>query len=287
MTRQEKEQFIGDLTEKLEQTAHFYLTDISGLTVSESNKLRRLCFNKGVELKVVKNTLLKKAMERAEGNFDESYEFLKGNTALFFSESGSLPAKLIMDFRKKSDRPILKAAFVEETFYFGDDQLSLLSLIKSKTELIGDVIGLLQSPIKNVISGLKSAGSDLSGILKALAERPEQPAATAEATPETKPEEVAKEEQTDDKPVETSESPEATVVESTEDESSKAVAEDEPAEEAASQEAEAESTEVPAADDTAKVEGDSQVSEDDASTDNSDGEGETSDEESEPENENK
>ena len=168
MTREEKEQVISELTEKLEKTSNFYLTDISGLTVVESNKLRRLCFNKGVELRVVKNTLLKKAMERAEGNYDESYEVLKGNTALFFSESGSLPAKLIVDFRKKSERPILKAAFVEETFYFGDEELKTLATIKSKTELIGDIIGLLQSPITNVISGLKSGGSTLSGLLKAL-----------------------------------------------------------------------------------------------------------------------
>lgn len=153
MTRKDKEQFIGNLTEKLEHASNFYLTDISGLTVIESNNLRRSCFNKGVELKVVKNTLLKKAMERAEGNYDESYEVLKGNTALFFSESGSLPAKLIKDFRKKSDRPILKAAFVEETFYFGDEELNTLATIKSKNELIGDIIGLLQSPITNYPQG--------------------------------------------------------------------------------------------------------------------------------------
>ena len=114
MTRQEKDQFIDQLAGKLSASENFYLTDISGLTVGQSNDLRRSCFNKGVELQVVKNTLLKKAMEKAEGNYDEAYDVLKGNTALMISETGNVPAKLIKDFRKKSERPILKAAYVEQ-----------------------------------------------------------------------------------------------------------------------------------------------------------------------------
>ena len=175
MTRQEKNQFIDSLAEKLSNSSNFYLADISGLTVSDSNDLRRTCFNNGVQLQVVKNSLLKKAMEKAEGSFEESYEVLKGNTALFFSDTGNAPAKLIKGFRKKHEKPILKGAFVEESFYIGDEQLSTLATIKSKNELIGDIIGLLQSPAKNIISGLKASGGKLSGILKTLEENPVQP----------------------------------------------------------------------------------------------------------------
>ena len=174
MTREEKNQFIDTLAEKLTTSNHFYLTDVSGLTVSDSNTFRRLCFNKGVSLNVVKNTLLKNAMEQAEGDYTESYEVLKGNTAVMFSEVGNVPAKLIEQFRKKHDKPLLKVAYVEETFYFGDEQLSILSDIKSKNELIGDIIGLLQSPVKNVISALQSGGNQLSAILKTLSEKPAQ-----------------------------------------------------------------------------------------------------------------
>jgi len=174
MTREEKNQFIDMLAEKLTSSKHFYLTDVSGLTVSESNAFRRMCFNKGVTLNVVKNTLLKNAMEQAEGDYAESYEVLKGNTAVMFSEVGNIPAKLIKQFRKKHDKPVLKIAYVEEAFYLGDEQLSILSDIKSKNELIGDVIGLLQSPVKNVISALQSGGNQLSAILKTLSEKPAQ-----------------------------------------------------------------------------------------------------------------
>ena len=171
MTREEKNQFIDTLAEKLTSSNNFYLTDVSGLTVSDSNNFRRLCFNKGVSLKVVKNTLLKNAMEQAEGDYAESYEVLKGNTAVIFSEVGNVPAKLIKEFRKKHDKPVLKVAYVEEAFYFGDEQLSILSDIKSKNEAIGDIIGLLQSPVKNVISALQAGGNKLSAILKTLSEK--------------------------------------------------------------------------------------------------------------------
>ncbi|MBL4753063.1 MAG: 50S ribosomal protein L10 [Flavobacteriales bacterium] len=173
MTRQEKDQFIDSIAEQLDANKNLYLADVSGMTVGASNDLRRLCFKKGVQLRVVKNTLLKKAMEKVEGNYEESYDILVGNTALMFSESGSLPAKVIKEFRKKSDKPLLKGAYVEESFYVGDDQVDALAAIKSKDELIGEIIGLLQSPAKNVISALQSGGSNLSGILKTLAERPE------------------------------------------------------------------------------------------------------------------
>jgi len=188
MTRQEKDQFIDSLAEKLTNSSNFYLADISGLTVSDSNDLRRTCFNKGVQLQVVKNTLLKKAMEKAEGSFEESYEILKGNTAIFFSDTGNVPAKLMKEFRKKHEKPILKGAFVEESFYLGDEQLSTLATIKSKNELIGEIIGLLQSPAKNVISGLKASGGKLSGILKSLEENPVQSAEAEKETEEVKAE---------------------------------------------------------------------------------------------------
>ena len=184
MTREEKNQFIDTLAEKLTDNNHFYLTDISGLTVSDSNDLRRLCFNKGVSLEVVKNTLLKNAMERAERDYTESYDVLKGNTAILFCEVGNVPAKLIREFRKKHDKPVLKAAYVEEVFYFGDEQLSILSDIKSKNEVIGDIIGLLQSPVKNVISALQSGGNKLSAILKTLSEKVQE-APKEETKPET------------------------------------------------------------------------------------------------------
>lgn len=270
MTREEKEQSISELTEKLEKSSNFYLTDISGLTVTESNNLRRLCFNKGVELKVVKNTLLRKAMERAEGNYDESYEVLKGNTALFFSESGSLPAKLIKDFRKKSERPILKAAFVEQTFYFGDEELNTLATIKSKNELIGDIIGLLQSPITNVISGLKSGGSTLSGLLKALEERPEQAAKVEEPVTESKSDESPAAEAK----VEETQEPSAS------SESSESAEGNESSEEAKSEDG---ATETATESEEEKA---PEENNEDASTDNSDEEGETSEDESEPKNEN-
>ena len=189
MTRQEKDQFIDSIAEKLKASKNLYLADISGLTVSDSNELRRLCFNKGVEVQVVKNTLLRKAMEKVEGNYEEAYELLVGNTALMTSESGSVPAKVIKEFRKKHDKPVLKAAFIEESLYLGDEQVKELASLKSKDELIGEIIGLLQSPAKNVISALQSGGSNLSGILTTLADRPE-----ASEMKEEVPEEEVKEE---------------------------------------------------------------------------------------------
>jgi large subunit ribosomal protein L10 len=175
MRKDEKTQVIEELAEKLASNSHFYLTDISALPSEKTSKLRRMCFNKNISLLVVKNTLLQKAMEKSEGkDYSELFGSLKGSTAVMFSESSSEPAKLIKEFRSQgSDKPILKAAYVEESAYVGDSQLDALAAIKSKNELIGDIIGLLQSPAKNVISALQSSGGKLAGIVKTLSERPE------------------------------------------------------------------------------------------------------------------
>ncbi len=172
MTREEKSQYIEDLAGKLSESGVFYLTDTAGLTVETVNQLREKCFKSDIELRVVKNTLLQKAMERIEDkNYEELYGVLAGPTAIMFSEVGNAPAKLIKDFRKKHEKPLLKGAFIEESIYLGDESLESLTEIKSKEELIGEIIGLLQSPAKNVISGLKSGGGTLAGILKTLSER--------------------------------------------------------------------------------------------------------------------
>lgn len=171
MTREEKNKFIEDLDLLLNENKNFYLADISGLTAEESSDLRRLCFKRDVTLKVVKNTLLKKAMERNDADFEEFYQTLSGNTSIMFTEVGNSPAKIIKEFRKKHNKPILKAAIIEDCFYLGDENLDTLVELKSKEELIGEIITLLQSPAKNVISSLQSGGNKLSGIIKALAER--------------------------------------------------------------------------------------------------------------------
>ena len=171
MTREEKSVVIKDLTNQLANNQILYLTDISGLNALTTSNLRRACFKANVSLEVVKNTLLAKAMEASDKDFGELPSTLKGNTSIMFSETGNAPAKIIKNFRKKSDKPVLKGAYVEEAIYIGDDQLDTLVNIKSKEELIGDVISLLQSPAKNVISALKSGGNTLSGIIKTLSEK--------------------------------------------------------------------------------------------------------------------
>ncbi|MCB0400902.1 MAG: 50S ribosomal protein L10 [Flavobacteriales bacterium] len=174
MTREEKNQFIDELTQKLNNASVFYLADIAGLNADGSSKLRRSCFNGDIQLEVVKNTLLKKAMEKAEGNYDELYSTLVGNTSIMFATTGNGPAKVIKEFRKKSEKPILKGAFIEEAIYIGDENLDALVAIKSKEELIGDIIGLLQSPAKNVISALQAnGGGKIAGLVKTLSERSE------------------------------------------------------------------------------------------------------------------
>ena len=172
MTREEKSQVIEDLTGKLTENNVIYLADISGLNASDTSNLRRACFKAGVKLAVVKNTLLAKAMESSDKDFGELPTVLKGNTSMMFSEASNAPAKVIKEFRKgKQEKPILKGAYIEESIYVGDDQLDSLVNIKSKEELIGEIIGLLQSPAKNVISALQSGGGKLHGILQTLSER--------------------------------------------------------------------------------------------------------------------
>lgn len=171
MTKEQKVQEIQDLTERLSSIKNLYLTDIAGLDAVQTTALRRACFNSNIKLSVVKNTLLVKAMEASDKDFGNLKEVLKGNTSLMFSDVGNTPAKLIKNFRKKSEKPILKGAYIEEAIYIGDDQIDVLESIKSKEELIGEVITLLQSPSKNVISALQSGRSNISGILKTLSER--------------------------------------------------------------------------------------------------------------------
>jgi large subunit ribosomal protein L10 len=171
MRREDKEVIIDNLAQRLNDSKHFYLTDISNLNAEETSRLRRKCFEREVSLMVVKNTLLRKAMEKSEGDFDDLYGVLKDSTSIMFCETGNIPAKLIQEFRKVLEKPILKAAFVEESIYIGDDQLDTLSKIKSKEELLGDLIALLQSPAKNLVSALASSGSKLTGALKTLSEK--------------------------------------------------------------------------------------------------------------------
>ena len=171
MTREEKSLIIDDLTSQLTDSSTIYLADISGLDAVNTSNLRRACFKANVKLAVVKNTLLFKAMEKSDKDFGELPEILKGNTSIMISETGNAPAKVIKEFRKKSNKPVLKGAYIEESVYVGDDQLDALVNIKSKEELIGDIITILQSPAKNVISALKSGGSTISGILTTLSEK--------------------------------------------------------------------------------------------------------------------
>ncbi len=171
MKRVEKGSIIDLLSEKIDNSQNFYLADISDLNAEATYKLRKACFEKKVTLQVVKNSLLRKAFEKSGKNVDELLPLLKNNTSVMFSETANAPAQLIKEFRKTSDKPILKGAFVQESIYIGDDQLDALSAIKSKEELLGDIIGLLQSPIKNVISCLQSGQNKLTGLVKALEER--------------------------------------------------------------------------------------------------------------------
>jgi large subunit ribosomal protein L10 len=171
MTREEKSRVIEDLTAQLADNTTIYLADISGLNALNTSNLRRACFKANVRLAVVKNTLLAKAMESSDKDFGDLPSTLKGNTSIMFSETGNAPAKVIKEFRKKSDRPLLKGAFIEEAIFIGDDKLDTLVSIKSKEEVIGDIVGLLQSPAKNVISALKSGGGKIAGILKTLSEK--------------------------------------------------------------------------------------------------------------------
>ena len=171
MKREDKNKIIEDLTQKITDFNHFYIADISELDAVATSDLRRKCFEQEVNLIVCKNTLLKSALDKAEGSFENISDVLKDSTSIMFCNTGNIPARLIKEFRKSHERPILKAAYVEESVYYGHEELETLVNLKSKNELIADVIALLQSPAKNVISALQSGGGKLSGILKTLGDK--------------------------------------------------------------------------------------------------------------------
>lgn len=176
MTKQEKNEAIEVLKDKFSQYNNFYITNTESLTVEQVSKLRRICFSKNVEMKVAKNTLVRKALEGLNNDrYSNVYDSLHGVTALLFSESAKEPALIISTFRKESngEKPVLKAAFIDGDVFAGDDQLKTLTSLKSKQDLIGEIIGLLQSPAKNVISGL-NAGGKLASLVKALEDRASQ-----------------------------------------------------------------------------------------------------------------
>ncbi len=171
MTREEKSRVIEDLTAQLADTNVVYIADISNLNAETTSNLRRACFKAGIQLNVVKNTLLEKAMEASTNDYGDLPSILKGNTSIMIAENGNAPAKIIKEFRKKSDKPILKGAYIHQAVFIGDNQLDALVALKSKEEVIGEIIGLLQSPAKNVVSALKSGGGKIAGIVKTLSER--------------------------------------------------------------------------------------------------------------------
>lgn len=171
MTREEKNQELQSLTEKISELTSFYLADSSTLSVAKMNQFRGLCYEKDVQFKVIKNTLLKKALEASETDFESMYELLSGPTALMYSAEAKNSALVLKQFREDNEKPVLKGAFIDGSFYIGDDKIKELASLKSKEELIGDVIMLLQSPAKNVISALSSGGSTIAGVLQTLSEK--------------------------------------------------------------------------------------------------------------------
>lgn len=177
MRKEQKGQLIDSLCEEIKSYPHLYIADIGGLNSVQTSKLRRAAFRKEVKMIVVKNTLLIKAMEKSGMDFSELFPVIKGETSIMLANVNNAPAKLIKDFRtnnaKETNKPILKGAYVEESFYIGDENLDVLVNIKSKNELIADVVALLQSPIKNVVSGLQSAGNTICGVLETLSEKAE------------------------------------------------------------------------------------------------------------------
>ncbi len=171
MNKEEKHELVLALTEQIKEYGNFYITDTSDLTVAKVNHIRRKCFESDITMQVAKNSLIKKAMENIDGDFSSLYDVLKGSSSILFSKSSTAPAKLIKQLRKTGDKPILKAAYIDSAVFIGDKQLDTLINLKSKEQLIGEIIGLLQSPAKNVISALQSGGNKLAGIVKTLQER--------------------------------------------------------------------------------------------------------------------
>jgi large subunit ribosomal protein L10 len=171
MNKEEKHDLVLALTEQIKEYGNFYITDTSNLTVAKINDIRRKCFESDIKMQVTKNSLIRKAMEAVDGDFSEMYDVLKGASSIMFCKSGTAPAKLIKALRKKGDKPVLKAAYIDTAVFIGDNQLDALVNLKSKEQLIGEIIGLLQSPAKNVIGALQSGGNKLAGIVKTLQER--------------------------------------------------------------------------------------------------------------------
>ncbi len=171
MRKEEKHEVVLALTETIAEYGNFYITDTANLSVAKVNDIRRKCFENDIKMQVAKNTLIKKAMEASEGDYSEIFDVLKGSSAIMFSKSGNAPAKLIKQLRRSGDKPVLKAAYIDSAVFIGDNQLDTLVNLKSKEQLVADIIALLQSPAKNVISGLQSGGNKLAGIVKTLQER--------------------------------------------------------------------------------------------------------------------
>jgi len=171
MNKEEKYDLVLALTEQMKEYGNFYITDTSNLTVAKVNDIRRQCFESDITMQVTKNSLIKKAMDNIEGDFAPLYDVLKGSSSILFSKSATAPAKLIKKLRKKGDKPVLKAAYIDSSIFVGDHQLDTLINLKSKEQLVGEIIGLLQSPAKNVISALQSGGNILAGVVKTLQER--------------------------------------------------------------------------------------------------------------------
>lgn len=171
MKKEDKQEIVKALADQIRSFGNFYIADTADLTVEKINEIRRKGFETGVTIKVAKNTLIRLAMESAGVDSEELRDVLKGSSTLFFSETGSAPAKLIKEIRKSGPKPILKGAYIDTAVFIGDDQIDSLASLKSKDELVGDIISLLQSPAKNVISALQSGGNTLAGIVKTLEER--------------------------------------------------------------------------------------------------------------------
>ncbi|HUV00340.1 MAG TPA: 50S ribosomal protein L10 [Bacteroidales bacterium] len=171
MRREEKNAIIDSLAERIKEYSHFYLTDTAQLNAADTSDLRRKCFESDIKLIVVKNTLLKRALEQSNGNFEELYQVLTGTTSIMFANTGNAPAKLIKEFRRRHDKPLLKGAYVQESVYIGDNMLDALVEVKTKKELIGDIILILQSPARNVVSALQSGGNKIHGVLETLSKK--------------------------------------------------------------------------------------------------------------------
>lgn len=172
MRKEEKHEVVLALTETIAEYGNFYITDTANLSVAKVNDIRRKCFESGIKMQVAKNKLIRKAMEASEGDFSEMFDVLKGSSSILFSKTANAPAKLIKQLRKSGDKPVLKAAYIDSAVFIGDNQLDALVNLKSKEQLVADIIALLQSPAKNVISGLQSSGGNkIAGIVKTLQER--------------------------------------------------------------------------------------------------------------------